>query len=94
MVCARVAVLEPEKVAAHARNVIDGTYERELERLSAEVEIASGERRALFVRASGQEAWPLRWSWGGYNTVRFAPIKWLRERFAGYWQKAVLPDAG
>jgi Fe-S-cluster containining protein len=94
MVCPRVAVLEPEKVAAHARNVIDGTYERELERLSAEVEVADGERRDIFYRASGKAEWPLCWSWGGYNAVRFAPIKWLRDRFAGYWKKAVLPDAG
>ena len=94
MVCPRVAVLEPEKVARHARNIIDGTYERELERLSGEVEVADAERRAIFYRASGRSEWPLRWSWGGYNAVRFAPIKWLRARFAQYWQKAVLPDAG
>ena len=42
MVCPRVAVLEPEKVARHARMLMEGTYDRELARLSAEVELAGG----------------------------------------------------
>ncbi len=94
MVCPRVAVLEPEKVRIHAQNTADGTYERELTRLSLQVEIAAGERRDIFRRVSGSRAWPLRWSWGGYNSVRFAPLKWLREHFATYWKRAELVDAG
>ena len=43
MVCPRVAVLEPEKVARHARMLIEGTYERELARLSAEMELAGAD---------------------------------------------------
>lgn len=94
MVCPRVAVLEPEKVERHAHNIMDGTYERELTRLSAQVEVAAGERRDIFRRVSGRRNWPLRWSWGGYNSIRFAPLAWLREQFAAYWKRAVLADAG
>jgi Fe-S-cluster containining protein len=94
MVCPRVMVLEPEKGEQHARNLMDGTYERELARLSAEVEITHGERRDIFKRATDLHTWPLRWSWGGYNALRFAPLNWLREHFVAYWKKAVLPDAG
>ena len=62
MVCPRVAVMEPEKVAHHARMLIAGAYERELEKLSAGVEVADGERKRLFQRLSGKKTWPLRWS--------------------------------
>ena len=92
MVCARVAVLEPEKVARHARMLIEGTYERELARLSSGVELAGEERQALFQRLTGRQEWPLRWSWGGFNALRFSPLAWLRQHFAAYWQKAELID--
>lgn len=92
MVCARVAVLEPEKVARHARMLIEGTYERELARLSSGEELAGEERQALFQRLTGRQEWPLRWSWGGFNALRFSPLAWLRQHFAAYWQKAELID--
>lgn len=92
MVCARVAVLEPEKVARHARMLIEGTYERELARLSSGMELAGEERQALFQRLTGRQEWPLRWSWGGFNALRFSPLAWLRQHFAAYWQKAELID--
>lgn len=92
MVCARVAVLEPEKVARHARMLIEGTYERELARLSSGVELAGEERQALFQWLTGRQEWPLRWSWGGFNALRFSPLAWLRQHFAAYWQKAELID--
>ena len=92
MVCARVAVLEPEKVARHARMLIEGTYERELARLSSGEELAGEERQALFQRLTGRQEWPLRWSWGGFNALRFSPLTWLRQHFAAYWQKAELID--
>lgn len=92
MVCARVAVLEPEKVARHARMLIEGTYERELARLSSGMELAGEERQALFQRLTGRQEWPLRWSWGGFNALRFSPLTWLRQHFAAYWQKAELID--
>jgi len=94
MVCARVSVLQPEKIKEHVKNIIDGFYERELENLSCQVDVAGGERRSIFRRVTGKSAWPVRWSWGGYNTVRFAPIKWLRNNFSPYWSKSVLADAG
>ena len=92
MVCARVAVLEPEKVARHARMLIEGTYERELARLSSGMELAGEERQVLFQRLTGRQEWPLRWSWGGFNALRFSPLAWLRQHFAAYWQKAELID--
>ncbi len=93
MTCPRVAVLQPEKINSHAKNIVSGFYERELESLSSQVDIATGERRAIFRRVTGKTAWPIRWSWGGYNTVRFSPIKWLRKNFSLYWSKVVLADA-
>ncbi len=92
MVCPRVAVLEPEKVAQHARMLIEGTYERELARLSTEVELAGGVRQVLYQRLTGRQEWPVRWSWGGFNAVRFSPLAWLRRHFAAYWKKAELID--
>ena len=92
MVCPRVAVLEPEKVARHARMLMEGTYDRELARLSVEVELAGAERKRLFQWLTNRSEWPLRWSWGGFNALRFAPLTWLRRHFASYWKKAELID--
>ena len=94
MACPRVRVVEPEKLEKHAENLINFTYERELVRLSSGVEIASGERRELFEQLTGRRSWPLRWSWGGFNAIRFAPLDWVRSQFKRYWKKAELPDAG
>ena len=94
MVCPRVAVMEPEKVAHHARMLIAGAYERELERLSDSVEIAGEQCKKLFQQFTGKKAWPVRWSWGGFNALRCASLEWVREHFAAYWQRAELPDAG
>ena len=93
MTCPRVAVLQPKKINSHAKNIIDGFYESELESLSSQVDVASGERLTIFRRVTGKSAWPIRWSWGGYNTVRFSPINWLRINFSSYWSKVALADA-
>ena len=94
MVCPRVAVTEPEKVAEHARMLIERTYERELQRLSMEVEVADVERKGLFQQLTGKKNWPVYWSWGGFNVLRFSSLEWVRQHFAAYWNKAELPDAG
>ncbi len=94
MVCPRVSVLQRGKIKDHVKNIIDGFYEKELESLSCQVDVAGGERRLIFRRITGKTAWPVRWSWGGYNTIRFASLKWLRSNFSSYWSKAVIADAG
>ena len=93
MACPRVAVTEPQKVAHHARMLIDGGYDRELERLSEGVELADGERKNLYHKITRKKRWPLRWSWGGFNALRLAPLDWLREHLAAYWKKSELADA-
>lgn len=90
MVCPRVAVLEPEKVARHARMLMERTYERELAHISAGMELAGSERKRIFQQITGHKEWPLRWSWGGFNALRCAPLTWLRQHFAAYWKKAEL----
>lgn len=94
MACPRVCVVEPDKVDRHVDNLIDFAYEQELVRLSESVELASPERQALFAGVTGRTRFPVRWSWGGFNAVRHAPLDWLRERFAEYWGGAELADAG
>jgi len=94
MFCPRVRVMEPEKLDRHAQNLIESKYEQELTRLSEEVELADDERRSIFVAITGRRGWPLRWSWGGFNSVRFGPLEWLQEKFKDYWKKADLVDAG
>ncbi len=56
--------------------------------------MTSGERRQIFEEITGQGSWPLRWSWGGFNAVRFAPLEWVRNRFRDYWEEAELVNAG
>ena len=94
MVCPRVRVVEPEKLARHARNLIASAYELALAGLCRQVELADVQRKNLFQRLTGRTGWPQRWSWGGFNAVRSTRLKWLRTRFSRYWQRAELPDAG
>ena len=93
MVCPRVEVVEPEKLERHASNLIDATYERVLTQLSQKMELASGERAKIFRRVAWRRAWPLRWTWGGFNALCATPLDWLRSHFKNYWKKAVLADA-
>lgn len=93
MACPRVRVLEPEKLERHAANLIGFSYERELLRLSHLVGLAGGERRRIFSRVTGGAAWPLSWTWGGFNAIRHAPLAWLRRDFDAYWRRAWLADA-
>ena len=93
MVCPRVAVTEPQKVAHHARMLIEGGSARELERLSRGVKLANAERQKLYRKLTGKQGWPLRWSWGGFNAVCLAPLDWLRHHLTAYWKKSELADA-
>ena len=93
MVCPRVTVVEPEKLEDHAVQLITAGYERRLNQLSAGLELASGERCKIFRRATWGRAWPVRWTWGGFNAVRGAPLEWMRENFKSYWRMAALADA-
>ena len=93
MVCPRVEVVEPEKLEGHARNLIDHTYERILTRLSRLHDLLEGERLQIFQHVSRGRAWPMRWTWGGFNAIRSAPLNWMRSNFDSYWQRSELPDA-
>ena len=94
MSCPRVRVMEPQKLERHAHNLIHFTYERELSRLSRGIEIADPLRQQLFAEITGRSTWPLRWSWGGFNALRFTSLEWLHRQFRKYWQSAELVDAG
>ncbi len=93
MVCPRVRVIEPEKLEQHGRNLINSTYERVLTQLGHRVELAGGERLKIFRRVAWRRAWPLRWTWGGFNAICSTPLEWGRAHFKDYWKKAELADA-
>ena len=94
MVCPRVTVAEPEKLERHARNLITSAYERELTRLSLEVELAARERKRVYQRLTGRRSWPLRWTWGGFNSLCFSSLEWMRSHLGRYWKKAELVNGG
>ena len=94
MVCPRVTVAEPEKLERHARNLITSAYERELTRLSLEVEMAARERKRVYQRLTGRRSWPLRWTWGGFNSLCFSSLEWMRSHLGRYWKKAELVNGG
>lgn len=92
MVCPRVTVTEPEKLARHADHLVTFYYERELIRLSKATETGQ-ERRRLFGRLTGRKELPLRWTWGGFNAVCQRPLSWIKERLKAYWKNAELADS-
>ena len=94
MICPRVMVTEPRKMIRHARNLVTMAYERALTSLSRKVEVATGERKKVIRQVIRRRDWPVRWTWGGFNTLRFAPIEWLRIHLPEYWRKSELSDPG
>lgn len=92
MLCPRVRVMQPEKLERHAYNLITAAYERAFLRLHCQVELAGQERRQLFQQLTGRREWPLSWTWGGFNAIRFAPLEWVRAHFRKYWKKAELAE--
>ena len=94
MFCPRVIVTEPEKVQRHAHNLITQTYERTLMDASRRLRLVTGERREAARKVIRRRHWPVRWTWGGYNSVALAPLEWLREQLKDYWKQAILADAG
>lgn len=92
MVCPRVTVTQPEKLVRHAHNVIAGTYEAAMARLSRRLELVSGDRKKLIRPLIATRSWPTRWTWGGYNALCVAPVTWVRQHLKTYWRRAHLND--
>ena len=88
MVCPRVMVTQPEKLARHAFNLITSAYERALVRLGGRVELVEGEERQKLIRRLIGRRLPERWTWGGFNALRFAPLEWIRTNLGKYWNRA------
>ena len=92
MLCPRVRVMEPEKMEQHVHNLVTSNYEQLLTHMSRVIGLGTGERREWFRRLSGWSNWPLLWTWGGYNALRFAPLRWIKKSFKSYWKAAKLAE--
>ena len=94
MVCPRVVVTQPEKLVRHVYNLMTSVYERALVDLSRRVRLVDGERREVARQAIKRRNWPVRWTWGGFNSIAFAPVDWLRTHLKKRWRTSELADAG
>ena len=92
MVCPRVTVLEPDKFVRHAYNLLTHSYERTLGALSRKINLATGDRWKFLRKVLRCRHSPVRWTWGGFNALRFAPRRWLEESFKSYWANAELHE--
>jgi Fe-S-cluster containining protein len=92
MLCPRVRVLEAHKLERHAHHLITGAYEQTLVSLSCRVEPAPAERQRLYRQGTGQDHWPVRWSWGGFNALCRTSLEWMREQLPVYWRGARFVD--
>ncbi|MDA0747610.1 MAG: YkgJ family cysteine cluster protein [bacterium] len=90
-VCPKTTVVEPEKVAQHAREMISFSYERDLLEMAQDVGLPDEDRRDALEAASGQRE-VRRWTWGGFNVLLRAPVSWLKNHFGVYWEKASLAE--
>ena len=90
-VCPHTRIPAPEKLAAHAQNMVRFTYERELLALGREASPLDEARAAELTSVSGLKR-VTRWTWGGYNVLLRAPRTWLKRHFAGYWRRATLVE--
>jgi len=94
MVCPRVVVTQPEKLVRHVRNLITSAYERTLVDLSRRTRLVGGERREVARQVIKRRNWPVRWTWGGFNSIAFTSMDWLKTHFRQYWRKSELADSG
>jgi Fe-S-cluster containining protein len=90
-VCPHTRIPAPEKLAAHAQNMVRFTYERELLALGREAARLDAARTAVLTSVSGLKR-VTRWTWGGYNVMLRAPLAWLNRHFAGYWRRSALVE--
>lgn len=90
-VCPHTRMLAPEKLAAHAQNMVRFNYERELLTLGREAEPCDEARSALLSSVTGLKR-VTRWTWGGYNVLLRAPFAWLKRHFHGYWRRSALAE--
>ena len=90
-VCPHTRVVEPEKVAAHAKAMVSFAYERVLLQMEREVEWLDETRRQVLQRTTGLMR-ITRWTWGGFNTLLRSPVRGLKRHFADYWKAAFLGE--
>lgn len=92
MICPRVTVTQPEKLVRHAHNLVTGSYERAMRRLSRRLELVSTERKKLIRPLIRRRSWPVRWTWGGYNALCRTPVEWITDKLSTYWRRSHLND--
>ena len=92
MLCPRVRAMDAEKLEQHAYNLLTAAYERTLIRLSKGVSLAAGARAQVVRRITRSRNWPVRWTWGGFNSIAHSPLEWLKKHFKEFWTKAELKD--
>ncbi len=92
MLCPRVRVMDAAKLEQHAYNLLTAAYERTLMRLSKGVTLAVGARAQVVRRITRSRDWPVRWTWGGFNSIAHSPMGWLKEHFKQFWTKAELKE--
>jgi len=92
MFCPRVRVLEPARLSGHAERLLWSVYTRELSALSRKIRLLDDGRLAAFRALTGRDDVPLRWSWGGFNTLCSVQLTERNDAFRNYWAQAVLAD--
>ncbi len=90
-VCPHTRVPAPEKLAAHAQNMVRFNYERELLALGREAARPDEARAAVLTSVAGLKR-VTRWTWGGYNVLLRTPLSWLKRHFGQYWRRSALAE--
>ena len=67
-VCPHTTIDEPEKVDAHAREMVSFAYERELMEQGQAFDGLDDDRRRIVQEATGRDRL-VRWTWGGFNAL-------------------------
>lgn len=92
MICPRVTVTQPEKLVRHAQNLVTGAYERAMGRLSRRLHLVAEERRKLLRPLIRRRTWPVRWTWGGFNSLCMTSAAWVTQNLATCFRRAQLND--
>ena len=88
-ICPRIRVTEPEKLEAYLFRRIRFDFTRELSSLSSISAIMDGSKMRIFSEITGNSDLK-RWTWGGFNVLRFSSEKWMRSKFPNYWKNSSL----
>ena len=90
-ICTQTRVLDPDRIARHEDNMIQGVYDQALSELSRSVPLLMEPRQGLLRALTGLDR-VVKWTWGGFNALARSSDAWFEAHFGDYWRRSELAE--